>query len=121
MDAYMRLGQDMSSTPEWWASEQISSQELYGIYQGKKRDPNNSVVVANEGLYIRSDNEWKLIVYANIKVEPPTKKAALSGLNIQTNNEEIITLPIDNNDSDVFEFWRFLMRAREVCQDRGQT
>ncbi|MCP4747525.1 MAG: hypothetical protein GY874_15485 [Desulfobacteraceae bacterium] len=114
MDAYINLDQDSSLAPDWLESVHISKKDVVGIYQGKTGKPDHAVIIADKGLYVQLDNQLHLLPYNSIMIELPSKDSELSGMVVRIKDSVKVHLRIDYNDSDVFIFWRFVMRVRDL-------
>ncbi len=121
MQAYINFCDDESDKPSWWTDYgNIIQDDIYGIYQGRGFGPNNAVLVGKKGLWIYLDEEWSLLPYKLIEVVPPLKDGEQNGLTVCISEKEK-KLPIDYCLSDAFEFWRFIMRVRDIRMKNGEN
>lgn len=115
MSAYIDLRSETDYAPSWWiVNGNLNQDDIYGIYQGRGGGANDAIVVGKKGLYIFSDRKWTLLHYKSIEIIPPLKDCS-DGLFVRVSDQEI-KLPVNDCLSDIFEFWRFIMRSQEFVE-----
>lgn len=96
------------------------NEELIGIYENHSEDIDACIVVTNRRVLLESGGQWKSVVYAQIAVietpEPTGVQEDPPGLRVRLTTGASEIVPVHGRHGrffDLFEFSRFLARARE--------
>jgi hypothetical protein len=102
------------------ALSQRREEEFIGVYENKRGEMEETILISTLGLYLYSNEEWLFIDYDQINhIKAPNIKAKYiaDSLDICITSGRIIKLPVKGGHGsyrDVWEFLRFLDRVSEV-------
>jgi len=89
-----------------------------GIYKNTPENFRDAILVTDLGLHRQQGDGWLFVGYEQIDfIDPPGDKLTADGLSVHLLTHDILWLPVRGGHDrfrDVFEFLRFLERARSL-------